>query len=72
MPATLQSRRSLQGERATLHSRRLTRVVGQRPRLVPVLCYSETPNLQNSETVRQLFWGRSGPDDGQTASAVAA
>ena len=60
------------GGRQTIH--RVTRVVGQRPRLVPVLCYSETPNLQNSETVRQLFWGRSGPDDGQATheSVVAA
>ena len=48
------------GGRQTIH--RVTRVGGARPRLVPVLCYSETPNLQNSETVRKLFWGRSGPD----------
>ncbi len=29
-------------------------------RLVPVLCFAEQKNLQNSETVRKLFWGRSG------------
>lgn len=46
------------GGRQTLH--RVTRVSGSRPRLVPVLCYSEKPDQQNSETVRQLFWGRSG------------
>ena len=49
------------GGRQTIH--RVTRVEGECPRLVPVLCYSETPNLQNSETVRRLFWGRSGPED---------
>ncbi|MGB1012134.1 MAG: HalD/BesD family halogenase, partial [Thiolinea sp.] len=60
------------GGRQTIH--RVTRVEGERPRLVPVLCYSETPNLQNSETVRQLFWGRRGPDDEPTnnGSVVAA
>ncbi|MGB1256688.1 MAG: HalD/BesD family halogenase [Thiolinea sp.] len=60
------------GGRQTIH--RVTRVEGERPRLVPVLCYSETPNLQNSETVRQLFWGRRGPDDEpiSNGSVVAA
>ena len=48
------------GGRQTIH--RVTRVAGKRPRLVPVLCYSEAPDLMNSETVRTLFWGRSGPD----------
>ena len=48
------------GGRQTIH--RVTRVEGNRPRLVPVLCYSETPDLMNSETVRKLFWGRTGPD----------
>lgn len=60
------------GGRQTIH--RVTRVEGTRPRLVPVLCYSETPGLQNSETVRRLFWGRSGPEDKQESqqSEVAA
>lgn len=46
------------GGHQTLH--RVTRVQGERPRLVPVLCYSEQPNLMNSESVRELFWGRTG------------
>lgn len=45
------------GGRQTLH--RVTRVRGNRPRLVPVLCYAEQPNLTNSVAVRELFWGRS-------------
>lgn len=48
------------GGNQTLH--RVTRVSGSRPRLVPVLCYAEDPELVNSESVRQLFWGRSGTD----------
>ena len=48
------------GGRQTLH--RVTRVSGERPRLVPVLCYSEQPDLQNSVSVRQLFWGRTGTE----------
>lgn len=48
------------GGQQTLH--RVTRVSGLRSRLVPVLCYSEAPNESNSEAVRKLFWGRSGPD----------
>jgi hypothetical protein len=48
------------GGNQTIH--RVTRVQGDRPRLVPVLCYSETPGQVNSETVRKLFWGRSGPE----------
>ena len=47
------------GGRQTLH--RVTRVTGERARLVPVLCYSETPDAVNSEAVRKLFWGRTGP-----------
>ena len=39
---------------------RVTQVRGSIPRLVPVLCYSDTPNHSNSETVRKLFWGRTG------------
>ncbi len=48
------------GGNQTLH--RVTRVRGSRPRLVPVLCYAEEPDLVNSESVRQLFWGRSAAD----------
>ena len=48
------------GGRQTLH--RVTRVAGRRPRLVPVLCYGEQPGLENSDTVRMLFWGRTGAD----------
>ena len=47
---------------ATIH--RVTRVDGTRPRLVPVLCYSEQQDLKNSTAVRQLFWGRSGNETG--------
>lgn len=46
------------GGQQTIH--RVTRVHGDRARLVPVLCYSEQKNLQNSDAVRQLFWGRTG------------
>ena len=46
------------GGRQTLH--RVTRVNGAVPRLVPVLTYAERPGLTNSETVRELFWGRTG------------
>ena len=55
------------GGRQTLH--RVTQVYGNRPRLVPVLCYSEQPNQQNSAAVRQLFWGRTG---GETTAKVVA
>ena len=48
------------GGRQTLH--RVTRVDGSRPRLVPVLCYAESPDMENSESVRKLFWGRANPD----------
>ena len=44
------------GGRQTIH--RVTEVRGSIPRLVPVLCYAETPNVVNSEKVRRLFWGR--------------
>ena len=47
------------GGRQTLH--RVTRVSGNKARLVPVLCYSEAPDVVNSESVRKLFWGRTGP-----------
>lgn len=46
------------GGQQTIH--RVTRVHGDRARLVPVLCYSEQENLQNSDAVRKLFWGRTG------------
>ncbi len=42
--------------RNTLH--RVTRIEGDRHRLVPVLCYATRPDAQNSEAVRTLFWGR--------------
>ena len=48
------------GGRQTIH--RVTRVSGPQPRLVPVLCYSEQPEMKNSESVRQLFWGRTGEE----------
>jgi len=46
------------GGQQTIH--RVTRVTGKRPRLVPVLCYSEQQDLKNSDAVRKLFWGRTG------------
>ena len=46
------------GGQQTIH--RVTRVHGSRARLVPVLCYSERPDLTNSDSVRMLFWGRTG------------
>jgi len=48
------------GGNQTLH--RVTRVAGDIPRLVPVLCYGERPDLVNSESVRKLFWGRTGKE----------
>jgi len=51
------------GGRQTIH--RVSRVSGDIARLVPVLCYSEKPDVVNSESVRKLFWGRTGPDDQQ-------
>ena len=45
------------GGRQTIH--RVTRVKGEKPRLVPVLCFSEKPDMTNSKSVRELFWGRS-------------
>jgi len=54
------------GGRQTIH--RVSRVSGEKARLVPVLCYSENPDVVNSESVRKLFWGRTGPDDQLTAS----
>ncbi len=44
------------GGNQTIH--RVTQVKGKTPRLVPVLCFAETPDHKNSEQVRKLFWGR--------------
>ena len=55
------------GGNQTIH--RVTRVSGERPRLVPVLCYAEEPNLVNSESVRKLFWGRTGNESQPTANS---
>lgn len=54
-PGTL----SIFNGRDTLH--RVTRVEGERFRLVPVLCYSTQPDQMNSPTVRKMFWGREEP-----------
>ena len=43
----------------TLH--RVSKMTGDTPRLVPVLCFTDVPGQTNSEQVRQLFWGRKGP-----------
>jgi hypothetical protein len=57
------------GGNQTIH--RVTRVQGDQPRLVPVLCFSETPGQVNSESVRQLFWGRSGIDTDSSTTISA-
>ena len=57
------------GGRQTLH--RVTEIKGNRPRLVPVLCYAESPGLENSETVRKLFWGRANPGEKVTDQSIA-
>jgi hypothetical protein len=57
------------GGNQTIH--RVTCVQGDRPRLVPVLCFSETPGQVNSESVRQLFWGRSGIDTDNSTTVSA-
>ena len=49
------------GGNQTIH--RVTRVEGKRPRLVPIFCFAEQKDLKNSETVRKLFWGRSGNEN---------
>ena len=51
-PGTL----SIFAGRHTLH--RVTRVEGEKHRLVPVLCYATEPGVKNSDSVRALFWGR--------------
>ena len=48
------------GGNQTIH--RVTKVSGERPRLVPVLCFSEDPIATNSPEVRELFWGRRGDE----------
>ena len=55
------------GGNQTIH--RVTRVQGEQPRLVPVLCYSETPGQVNSEVVRKLFWGRTGTESDNATDA---
>ena len=50
------------GGNQTIH--RVTKVHGNRPRLVPVLCYAEEPGRTNSPEVRKLFWGRTGLEAG--------
>lgn len=50
------------GGNQTIH--RVTRVEGERARLVPVLCFAEKPDMTNSESVRRLFWGRTGNEVG--------
>lgn len=52
MPGTL----LIFGGKQTLH--RVTKVSGPTPRLVPVLCFAEEPDMVNSEHVQKLFWGR--------------
>ncbi|MEM7507425.1 MAG: phytanoyl-CoA dioxygenase family protein [Pseudomonadota bacterium] len=37
---------------------RVTPVTGERPRLVPVLCYADRPGVTNSAAVQTRFWGR--------------
>lgn len=51
------------GGRQTIH--RVTRIGGRQPRLVPVFCYADEPGQINSDSVRQLFWGRTGAEAGQ-------
>jgi hypothetical protein len=51
-PGTLQI---FQG-RFSLH--RVTRVQGERDRLVAVLCFADKPGLVNSPEVQLMFWGR--------------
>ena len=52
------------GGNQTIH--RVTQVSGEVSRLVPVLCFSENPDAQNSESVRELFWGRKSPQQSST------
>ena len=52
VPGTL----SIFGGQKTIH--RVTQVKGSTPRLVSVFCYAEKPNLVNSASVQEMFWGR--------------
>ena len=36
----------------------VTRVQGDRDRLVAVFCYATSPGVRNSAEVQKLFWGR--------------
>ena len=36
----------------------VTRVEGERDRLVAVFCFATRPGVRNSEKVQKLFWGR--------------
>ena len=38
---------------------RVTKVQGNRDRLVAVLCYGTKPGIKNSKQVQKMFWGRS-------------
>ena len=48
------------GGNQTIH--RVTKVSGNRERLVPVLCFAEKEGVTNSPEVRKLFWGRTGEE----------
>ncbi|MEM7428550.1 MAG: hypothetical protein AAF441_20865 [Pseudomonadota bacterium] len=48
------------GGNQTIH--RVTKVSGEKERLVPVLCYAESEGVTNSPEVRKLFWGRTGEE----------
>lgn len=47
---------SLFAGRVSLH--RVTEILGNRLRLVAVLCFNGQPGVTNSDEVRKLFWGR--------------
>ena len=46
--------------RTALH--RVGQVKGSATRLVAVLAFNEKPGIENSEAVRELFWGRKTPE----------
>ena len=37
---------------------RVTKISGNRNRLVAVLCYATVPGRKNSKKVQKMFWGR--------------
>lgn len=37
---------------------RVTKIGGDRNRLVAVLCYATRPGVKNSKKVQEMFWGR--------------